>query len=36
MVGGFLCVPSVLNLCDRPLANALACLGCLSETGWEI
>lgn len=37
-VGGFLCVPSLFNLMpDNPsMASSLACLGILSELGWEM
>lgn len=35
-VGGLLCIPAVFGLFeDKRFASALACLGCLSETGWE-
>lgn len=37
-IGGLLCVPSVFSLLpeNESLANSLACLGILSEMGWEI
>jgi len=35
-VGGILCLPSLLGLLDESTASSLACLGILSEIGWEI
>jgi hypothetical protein len=35
-VGGALCLPAVLKLCDAHTASSLACLGVLSEMGWEL
>ena len=37
-VGGFLCIPSLFHLLPNnpSLASSLACLGILSELGWEI
>jgi len=35
-VGGFLCLPSLLGVLDQSTASSLACLGILSEVGWEI
>jgi len=36
IVGGSLCLPSVLNFMETDYASSLACLGLLSESGWEI
>ena len=36
MVGGILCLPSVLGIGDPSTAASLACLGILSEMGWEV
>lgn len=35
-IGGMLCVPSILAIGDQEVAASLACLGILSEMGWEI
>lgn len=35
-VGGLLCVPAIFGLGDEKEASSLACLGILSEMGWEI
>mmetsp|Transcript_9086 Transcript_9086/g.16952 ORF Transcript_9086/g.16952 Transcript_9086/m.16952 type:complete len:386 (-) Transcript_9086:152-1309(-) len=35
-VGGMLCVPAIFGLADEGTASSLACLGILSEMGWEI
>jgi len=37
-LGGLLCLPSLLNLSPHnpSVANSLACLGIISEMGWEI
>ena len=37
-IGGLLCVPSLLNLLphNESLASSLACLGIISEMGWEM
>ena len=34
--GAMFCVPSLLGLEDASWASSLACLGCLSEAGWEV
>ena len=34
--GTIFCVPSLLGLGDATWASSLACLGCLSEAGWEV
>ena len=36
LVGGMLCLPSIFNIGDPQVAASLACLGILSEMGWEI
>jgi hypothetical protein len=33
--GSILCIPSLLGMGDASWASSLACLGCLSEIGWE-
>ena len=35
-VGGALCIPAVLGYSDSSWASSLACLGILSEMGWEL
>jgi len=35
-IGGALCLPAVFHLCDSTTASSLACLGVLSEMGWEL
>ena len=35
-VGGALCLPAVFRLCESSTASSLACLGVLSEMGWEL
>jgi hypothetical protein len=35
-IGGACCLPAVLHLCDEATASSLACLGVLSEMGWEL
>ena len=36
-IGGILCLPSILGLLeDQATASSLACLGILSEMGWEL
>lgn len=35
-MGGALCLPSILGLVDNKTGTSLACLGILSECGWEI
>jgi hypothetical protein len=34
--GSMLCIPSLLGMGDASWASSLACLGCLSEIGWEL
>lgn len=34
-IGGALALPAVFRLCDAQTASSLACLGVLSEMGWE-
>lgn len=36
LLGGMLCLPSIFNVGDPQVAASLACLGILSEMGWEI
>ena len=36
LTGTIFCVPSLLGLGDASWASSLACLGCLSEAGWEV
>lgn len=36
LIGGMLCLPSILGIGDQQVAASLACLGILSEMGWEI
>jgi len=36
IIGGSLCLPSVLGLLDDSTSSSLACLGIMSEIGWEI
>jgi len=36
LLGGLLCLPAILGLGDPSVASSLACLGVLSEMGWEI
>ncbi len=36
LVGGFLCLPSALEMLNESTRSSLACLGILSEVGWEI
>ncbi|KAL7522502.1 hypothetical protein ACHAWX_007188 [Stephanocyclus meneghinianus] len=35
-IGGALCLPAVFGLCDDSTSSSLACLGVLSEMGWEL
>ena len=35
-VGSMLCIPSLFGLGEASWASSLACLGCLSEVGWEL
>jgi hypothetical protein len=35
-IGAMFCIPSLLGLGDASWASSLACLGCLSEAGWEM
>ena len=35
-VGGALCIPAVIGCSTEPWATSLACLGVLSEMGWEL
>ena len=34
--GSMLCIPSLFGMGDASRASSLACLGCLSEIGWEL
>ncbi|KAL3810178.1 hypothetical protein ACHAXA_001599 [Cyclostephanos tholiformis] len=34
--GSILCIPSLFGIGDASWASSLACLGCLSELGWEL
>jgi len=36
LIGGLLCLPSILGIGDEATASSLACLGIMSEMGWEI
>lgn len=36
LIGGILCLPSILNIGDEQVAASLACLGIISEMAWEI
>eukprot|EP00956_Cyclotella_meneghiniana_P005311 scaffold6683_cov68-Cyclotella_meneghiniana.AAC.5 len=36
LIGSLLCVPALLRIGDPQVASTLACLGVLSEMGWEV